>query len=130
MFKQKGSKYNNKKPEAYGRKWDSQMELEFYEKLLEEQKQGQVVNIELQPVFLLQDKYIYKGKTIRKMEYKADFKVTYTDGSVIIYDVKGMIAQPFPIKWKLVRYIYNDLDFRCVRSKGRKPNKIWEEIEK
>ncbi len=130
MFKQKGSKYNNKKPEAYGRKWDSQMELEFYEKLLEEQKQGQVVNIELQPVFLLQDKYIYKGKTIRKMEYKADFKVTYSDGSVIIYDVKGMIAQPFPIKWKLVRYIYNDLDFRCVRSKGRKPNKIWEEIEK
>ena len=128
MFNKKGSKYNNKKPEAYGRKWDSQMELEFYEYNLALKEQGQVIDIEIQPVFLLQDKYIYKGKTIRKMEYKADFKITYSDGSVIVYDVKGQLIQPFPIKWKLVRFIYNDMDFRCIRSKGRKPNKIWEEM--
>lgn len=129
MFKKKGSKYNNKKPEAYERKWDSQMELEFYEYNLELQKQGQVVDIELQPVFLLQDKYIYKGKTVRKMEYKADFKITYSDGSIVVYDVKGMILNDFKLKWKLLRFKYNDMDFRLIRSRGRKPNKIWEEIE-
>lgn len=125
----KGSKYNNKKPEAYGRKWDSQMELEFYEYNLELKEQGQVIDIELQPVFLLQDKYTYKGKTIRKMEYKADFKITYSDGSVIVYDVKGMILNDFKLKWKLLRFKYNDTDFRLIRSRGRKPNKIWEEID-
>lgn len=129
MFKKKGSKYNNKKPEAYGRKWDSQMELEFYEYNLELKEQGQVIDIEVQPVFLLQDKYIYKGKTIRKMEYKADFKITYSNGSVIVYDVKGMILNDFKLKWKLLRFKYNDMDFRLVRSRGRKPNKIWEEID-
>ena len=43
--------------------------------LLQLKEQGQVIDIELQPKFLLQDKYIYKGKTVRKMEYIADFKV-------------------------------------------------------
>ena len=129
MFNKKGSKYNNKKPEKYDRKWDSQMELEFYEYNLKLKEQGQVVDIELQPVFLLQDKYIYKGKTIRKMEYKADFKIIYSDGSVIVYDVKGMILNDFKLKWKLLRFKYNDMDFRLIRSRGRKPNKIWEEID-
>ena len=129
MFRKKGSKYNNKKPEKYGRKWASNMELEYYEELLSQQKQGQVIDIELQPKFLLQDKYTYKNKTIRKMEYIADFKVTYSDGSVIVYDTKGMVTSDFKLKWKLVRFIYNDLDFRCIKSQGRKPNKVWIEVE-
>lgn len=127
--KKKDSKYNNKKPEKYGRKWASQMELEYYEYLLELKELGQVVDIELQPKFLLQDKYIYKEKTIRKMEYIADFKVTYSDDSVIVWDTKGMVLNDFKLKWKLVRFIYNDMDFRCVHSRGRKPNKIWEEMD-
>lgn len=127
-FNKKGSKYNNKKPEAYGRKWDSQMELEYYEYLLQLKEQGQVVDIELQPKFLLQDKYIYKGKTVRKMEYIADFKVVYSDGSVIVWDTKGMVLNDFKLKFKILRFKYNDMDFRLVRSRGRKPNKIWEEI--
>lgn len=129
MFKKKDSKYNNKKPEKYGRKWDSQMELEFYEYLLELKEQGQVIDIELQPVFLLQDKYIYKGKTVRKMEYIADFKVVYSDGSIIVWDTKGMILNDFKLKFKIVRFKYNDIDFRLVKSRGRKPNKVWEEID-
>ena len=127
--KKKGSKYNNKKPEKYERKWDSQMELEYYEYLLQLKEQGQVIDIELQPKFLLQDKYIYKGKTVRKMEYIADFKVTYSDGSIIVWDTKGMVLNDFKLKFKILRFKYNDMDFRLVRSRGRKPNKIWEEID-
>lgn len=127
--KKKDSKYNNKKPEAYGRKWDSQMELEYYEYLLQLKEQGRVVDIELQPKFLLQDKYIYKGKTVRKMEYIADFKVIYSDGNIIIWDTKGMVLNDFKLKFKILRFKYNDMDFRLVRSRGRKPNKIWEEID-
>ena len=129
MFKKKGSKYNNKKAEAYGFKWDSQMELEYYEYILELQKQGQVTNIERQVTFTLQDGFEFQGKKIRPITYKADFVITYSDGKEIVWDVKGQILEVFKLKVKLLRFRYRDIDFRCVRSRGRKPNKVWEEVK-
>lgn len=122
------SKYNNKKQEKYGRKWDSTMELEYYEYLLKLRDQGIVNNIECQVEYLLQDKFKYKEQTIRPIKYKADFRVTYTDGHIEVIDVKGQVLNDFKLKRKMLIYKYNDIDFRCIRSKGRKPNKVWEQI--
>lgn len=122
------SKYNNKKQEKYGRKWDSTMELEYYEYLLKLKDQGLVNNIECQVIYELQEKFKYKDKTIRPITYKADFRVTYTDGHTEVIDVKGQILNDFKLKRKMLIHKYNDIDFRCIRSRGRKPNKIWEQV--
>lgn len=122
------NKYHNKKQEKYGRKWDSTMELEYYEHLLELKDQGVVDAIECQVEYLLQDKFKYKEQTIRAIKYKADFRVTYSDGHIEVIDVKGQVLNDFKLKRKMLIYKYNDIDFRCIRSKGRKPNKVWEQI--
>lgn len=128
IIKKAKSKYGNKKTEKYGHKWDSMMELEYYEFLLDLKEQGEVIDIELQPVFLIQDKFTYQGKNIRKIEYKSDFRVKYFNGYEEVIDVKGQTLSTFLLKFKLVKFRYPDTIFKCVRSRGRKPNKIWEDL--
>lgn len=68
-------------------------------------KKGDIVKIEDQPVF---DIVINDTKVCK---YKADFRVTYKDGSVEVEDVKGLkkgaAYQIFRLKKKLVKAIYN-----------------------
>lgn len=122
------NKYNNKKQVKYGRKWDSTMEMEYYEYLLKLKEDGIVENIECQPEYELQEKFRYKDKAIRPIKYKADFRVTYTDKHVEVIDVKGRKTPEFLLKRKLLLFKNQQIDFRCIKSKGRKPNKIWIEV--
>lgn len=47
------------------------------------------------------------GKVVeRKCEYVADFVVTYGDGRVVVYDVKGFKTPEYKIKRKLLRYMH------------------------
>lgn len=73
-------------------------------------------SIELQPVFLLQEKFEYEGKTIRAIKYKADFRVVYEDNRVEIIDVKGQTTDVFLLKRKLLLSKYKDINFKCVRK--------------
>lgn len=131
MFKSssKKGKYKNKKVEKYGVKWDSKMELDYYEHLLKLQEQGIVTDIELQPRFLLQPSFKYQGKTIRKMEYVSDFKVTYADGYIEVVDTKGVKTADFKLKHKMVKYLNQDTVFKCVQRRGTsKSGYSWIEI--
>lgn len=122
------SKFHNKKTIVDGILFDSQMESHYYLYLKELKEQGVVVDFKLQPVFILQEGFSKDGKKIQSIEYIADFEVTYNDGHVEIIDVKGKITEAFRIKRKILLYKYRDIDFKCVREKGRKPNKYWEVI--
>ena len=113
------TKYNNKKIQAFNRTWDSKMEYHYYLYLLELKEQGEILDIELQPVFILQESFTYKNKKIRPITYKADFKVKYEDGHIEIIDVKGFCTSDFKIKFKMAKYKYPELDFRCVKKKGK-----------
>ena len=104
------SKYNNKKTIVNGIKFDSKLESEFYEYLLE-----MGCDFELQPVFLLQDKFEHNGKKYRKIEYKADFRI----GNVVI-DVKGQETDVFKLKRKMLLYKYPEIEFYCVKKKNGK----------
>ena len=104
------------------------MESYYYLYLKELKEQGVVVDFKLQPVFILQEGFSKDGKRIQPIKYIADFEVTYNDGHVEIIDVKGKITEAFRIKRKILLYKYRDVDFKCVREKGRKPNKYWEVI--
>lgn len=92
------------------------MELDYYQYLLEQMETGDVIDIELQPVFLLQEKFTYMGKNIRKIEYKADFRVKYEDGRVEVIDVKGLATDCFKLKFKIARCKYKDTIFKCVKK--------------
>lgn len=97
------NKYNNHKTIVDGIKFDSIREAERYQ--------------ELKPVVVLQDKFVYRGKVIRAITYRADF--AYFDHAVnkgVIEDVKGMETDVFKIKKKIFLKKYGDLyDLRITR---------------
>jgi hypothetical protein len=108
------SKKGKKKRTLNGFTFDSDIEFKFYEYLLSQQEEGIVKSIEIQPKYLLQEAYKKYDKNIRKIEYIADFLVKYSDGSEIIYDVKGMVLNDFKLKRKIFDYVYPDKILRCV----------------
>lgn len=94
------SKYNNKKIMAYGRIWDSETELSFYEHIILLHGESGVI---IQPVFTLQPEFTKSGKKRKAITYIADFEV-----NGVVYDVKGFLDHVFPIKRKMFDYVYPD----------------------
>lgn len=99
----KCEKYNRsaKEDRTYdGIVFDSKKEMKRYLVLKLLEKNGEIQNLELQPVIELQESFRYKGKAIRAIQYKADFK--YNEGVLtVIEDVKGMKTKEYIIKKKL-----------------------------
>ena len=79
-------KYNAIRTEANGIKFASKKEAKFYKKLLLLKQSGEIIDIQLQPEFILQEGYIKDGVKIRPIKYIADFLVRYKDGKVEIID--------------------------------------------
>jgi len=109
------NKYNNKKPIVDGIKFDSKKEAKFYQNLKLLKAAGEVKTFELQPKFVLleKDKDRVTGRGIK---YIADFKITYSDGSVEVVDVKGYKTQVFKLKKKLLLAKYPNINFREVHE--------------
>lgn len=100
------SKYNNSKTVLDGIEFDSKAEGEYYTLLKKERENGLIHSFELQPRFILQDKFVKDGVSFRKIEYVADFLITHNDGSVEVVDIKGMETPEFRIKRKLFEKKY------------------------
>lgn len=100
----KALKYKSNKIEYNGIKFDSKLELRRYRELLLLQNNGYIESLELQPSFLLQDKFyvIINGKKtcVRSIKYIADFKYIQ-DGKTVIEDTKGFETKDYIIKRKL-----------------------------
>lgn len=109
------SKYNNKKTIVDNIKFDSKAEANRYIELKMLEKARKISDLELQPKFILQEKYINnKGEKIRAITYKADF--CYLEGNkIVVEDVKGVETKEFKIKRKLFENKYRDIDFRIVK---------------
>jgi hypothetical protein len=66
--------------------------------------QGIIRDLEQQPVFLLQDKFRFKGEAIRAIKYIADFKYFDLEKNIIVVeDSKGMRTDVFNLKEKLFK---------------------------
>ena len=100
------SKYKNRKVTTDNIQFDSIKEADRYIELKILQRAGKISNLELQPKFELIPKYTIGGRSIRKMEYVADFKYI-ENGKVVIEDVKGMKTEVYKIKKKLFEFIFN-----------------------
>lgn len=116
MSIKKRNKFNAKRGEYNGMKFDSKGELQRYLFLKAAQERGEISNLKRQVPY----KMAVKGKLI--CTYKADHVYTDTNGNEIIEDFKGMPPQPiFKLKMKLLKALHN-IDVKIVRKFNEKIN--------
>jgi len=115
-----------------GHTFSSDVEYRFYVYLLLQQEKGIVKNIRIQPKYLLQDKFEKHGKKYLPIYYISDFEVEYTNGNMIIFDVKGMPTQDFLLKEKLFNYKYPDKILNVInysKIDGNEENEGWVDVK-
>lgn len=111
----KESKYKAKKITYDGITFDSIKECGRYKQLKWREKAKEIINLELQPKFILQEKFKYANETHRSIMYKADFQ--YFDkikDCVIVEDVKGYKTEVYKIKKKLLLCKYPGICFKEI----------------
>lgn len=113
----KVTKYRAKKTIVDGHKFDSKREAEWYKRYREMEKRGEIKDLELQPRFLLQPSYKKNGRTVRKIEYVADFRFIECnlEETPHVVDVKGMKTPVYKMKKKMFEYQYPHLTIEEVR---------------
>ena len=101
------NKYNNKKVEYDGIKFDSKKEANFYLTLKNLLEEGEIRDLELQKEYILQNSFIINNKARRKITYTADFTFYSThDNKMHVMDVKGCKTDVYKLKKKLFEYKY------------------------
>ena len=103
----KKRKYNNKKVEVDGIKFDSIGESERYKELKILFRAGIIKELSLQPKFEL----IPKQKDERAVTYTADFQYK-ENGEWVVEDFKGMKTRDYIIRRKLFKYLNPEIIFR------------------
>lgn len=97
-------------------RFDSAAESRRYGELKLMEKAGAICDLKIHPIFELQPKFTYRGKTIRAINYEADFQ--YWEGNAqVIEDVKGGKAtqtEAFKLKAKMFMKICGNIEFRIV----------------
>ncbi len=127
----------HKKTTVDGITFDSETESKYYIYIRDNKKELNIKEIELQPQFILQNKYIltpdgrridykndkqfkaeqkkYPKRTHQAIKYIADFKITYNDNTIDIVDVKGTKTADFKIKEKIFNYVYPEYNqLKCI----------------
>ena len=136
-YKHSMGKIFHKKTEVDGITFDSETESKYYIYIRDNKEKLNIKEIELQPEFILQNKYIltpngkridykndkqfkaeqkkYPKCTHQAIKYIADFKITYNDGTVEVIDVKGTKTADFKIKEKMFNYKYPEYNqLKCI----------------
>ena len=89
--------------------FDSKKERDYYVILEMMLKNNQITDLKTQVKFELQPSFKFKGKTIRSINYIADF--TYVkDGKLIIVDTKGYRTEVYKLKKKMMQYKGYDIE--------------------
>lgn len=104
------NKYSNHKCVINNIVFDSKKEARRYEELRLLEKANIINQLKLQPRYILQESFKYKGKTERAITYIADFEyIDLERNKKVIEDVKGMKTDVYKIKRKLLlKQISND----------------------
>jgi hypothetical protein len=98
-------KYHNKKCIYKNIKFDSLKERNYYIILEQLEKTGQIKELKLQVKYELQPSFKLNGKTIRAINYIADF--TYLkDNKLVVVDTKGFRTKDYLLKKKMFQYKY------------------------
>ena len=104
---------NTEKRTYNGIVFDSILEMKYYrDVLLPKVESGEVINYVLQKPYELQPKSVHNGKSIRPIQYVADFYSVYKDGREEVIDTKGYGDQVAILKRKIFWYHYPDVDYK------------------
>lgn len=110
-------KYNAKRVEFDGIRFDSKAEMRRYVVLKDMQEHGEIDNLTVHPKYrLLKGFTNCQGEKLRGVTYTPDFRYTIGD-EVIVEDVKGGRATQtalFVVKMKWFQSLYPKLHFRIV----------------
>lgn len=110
------NKYKNEKIIVDKIKFDSKLEARRYCELKLLERAKEIKDLRRQVEFELQPSYKKNNKTIRAINYVADF--VYYDlkkGKIIIEDTKGFKTEIYKLKKKLFEYKYPNLEIKEVR---------------
>lgn len=111
--------------------FDSVVEMKYYrDVILPKTQSGEITYFERQKKYELQPSYVYQGKKIRPIDYKADFYIEYKNGNIVVIDIKGCPDSVAKLKRKMFSYKYPTIDYQWVGySKISGGWKTYEEIE-
>ncbi len=89
--------------------------MKYYRDVLIPKKEsGEVVRIERQKPYELQPKFKHDDKTVRAINYVADFFVVYSDGKEEVIDTKGFPDSVALMKRKMFWFLYPDIDYHWI----------------
>ena len=110
------NKYHARPTVVDGIKFASKAEARRYQGLQVLERDGKIRLLRCHPRFALIPGFTYQEKRIRPAYYEADFSY-HENGQFVVEDVKGAIETPvFKLKWKLMKSLYPDWDFRIYRQ--------------
>lgn len=120
------NKYNvrddKEKRTSNGILFDSVLEKRYYDEVLcPLVESGDIVDYELQKVYVLQPEFIRNNKKVKAITYVADFFMKFKDGHELVVDTKGCPDQKALVKRKMFWYVFPDVDYRwmvCVKKFG------------
>ncbi len=101
---------NTKRKTVDNIQFRSTLEADAYQLLKAWERAGHISDLELQPRFLLQARFLRHGVSIRGMHYTADFRFV-RDGRTVVVEAKGFRTQAFELRRKLFLKKYPELGY-------------------
>ena len=114
------TKYHAKQTIVNGIKFPSILEANRYSQLLLLLRAGEIANLKLQVEFVINQAYTdaETGERMRSVIYIADFM--YFDvrtKRTVVEDTKGIETAVFKIKWRQVKELYPQFDWRILKRR-------------
>ena len=95
--------------------FDSELEMKYYrDYVLPEFNSGNIVHYEMQNKYVLLPSFMYMGKAVLPIEYKADFYLVFADGSKQVIDIKGFKEPTAKLKRKLFWYKFPNIKYLWI----------------
>lgn len=104
------NKYKNQKTQYKGISFDSKKECEYFIYLESLEAQGEISELQRQVRFELQPAFKHNGKTIRSINYVADFTFKDKNGNLHIVDTKGIKTEVYKLKKKMMQFKGYDIE--------------------
>ena len=120
-----------------GLKFDSRGEYEYYVGTVAPKVgRGEIVKWEAHPCFLLFPAGEYNGVKLRSVQYTADFRLTYADGTVEIVEVKSKFVRRMQRDYPVRRRVFLELIARpagwkfteIITADSKEEIKRWREL--
>jgi hypothetical protein len=90
----------------------SEMEMKYYrDVVLVGLEDGSIISNKMQVKYELVPEFYHKGTKYNSLNYVSDFNLTYSDGTELVVDVKGLVKPIDICHRKMLLYKYPSINF-------------------